>query len=81
MNKWYINGTIIGTSQEWSCGVWAVRSKSGGVMTIMANPLKVSICKVCKLGLLVDGKMGINGELGKNRAACIKLALKYTGKN
>lgn len=50
-------------------------------MTIMANPLKVSICKICKLGLISDGLMGMNGELGKNRAACIKLALKLTGKN
>lgn len=50
-------------------------------MTMMKSPLRVSLAKVCRLGLIVDGKMGMNGELGKNRAACIKLALKYTKKN
>lgn len=49
--------------------------------TLMTRSLKVSISKICTLGLIKDGKMGMNGELGKNRAACIKLALKYTGKN
>lgn len=59
-------------SNPWST-IW--RSKVGGVMTMMKCPLRVSLAKVCRLGLIKDGKCGAS----KLRADRIKMALKWTG--
>lgn len=41
---------------------------------MMKCPLSVSVCKVCRLGLIIDGKCGAS----KQRAERIKAALKWT---
>ena len=42
-------------------------------MTIMRKPLRVSVCKVCRVGALKDGRMGIS----QARADRIKAVLRY----
>lgn len=44
---------------------------------ISSKPLTAPVFSMVKLGLIKDGKMGVI----VNRAECIKLALKWTGKN
>lgn len=46
-------------------------------MTIMRKSLRTSICKVCRIGALKGGRMGISQE----RADRIKIALKYIQPN
>jgi len=44
-------------------------------MTMMTKQLRVSVCRICRLGLIKDGKMGTS----QARADRIKTALNYTG--
>lgn len=46
-------------------------------MTIMVKALRVSVCRICRLGLIKDGKCGAT----QARAERIKLAMKWTRTN
>ena len=50
-------------------------------MTMLKNQLTVSICKICQLGLIKDGKIGMNGLTGINRALTIKKCMALCGKH